>query len=330
MYGKKLKRIKDMWFKKKKFNIPKNPGAIPSPLDHRDIPLSAIQAPIELRELPESFIIPYQLRISDQNGYPRCVGYSTATLKEEKERREQQPIDFAGDWIYKKCKEIDGYPGEGTYLRIAMKVLQKTGAKPINVDVTDEIIYSKYKIGGYTRVDELSFERLKSAIYQNGVILVGFIGSNQGWQSAYIRPPRPGESTWGHAVALIGFKKDYIIGQNSWGDWGDKGLFYVPKNYLPFEAWAILVDLPNDFAKEEKPKHTFNQDLRYGDRNEEVVWLQKCLKYLGCFPQIIECTGYFGQITLRAVQLFQQSYNISPQSGFVGLITRSTLNQLFA
>jgi hypothetical protein len=38
---------------------------------------------------------------------------------------------------------------------------------------------------------------------------------------------------------------DYLIIQNSWGDnKGNKGLFFCPKTYLPFEAWVILTDLP--------------------------------------------------------------------------------------
>lgn len=225
--------------------IPEIPGAIPSPSDSRDVPLSAIQATIELRDLPESFIIPYKLRISYQNGFPRCVGYGSATLKEEKERRERVPIDFDGDWIYQKCKEIDGYNGPGTYPRIALKVLKDVGAKPLNQPETEA---EKYKIGAYARIDNLSVQGIKSAIYQNGVSLSGFTGSNQGWQTAYIRPPLSGEATWGHAVSLIGWNKDYIIGQNSWSEaWGDKGLFYVPSNYQPFEAWSVLVDLPSEW-----------------------------------------------------------------------------------
>jgi len=310
---------------KKKFEVPPA-GCVPSPKDTRDILLSSVQSPIPLRELPENFIIPYQLPILNQNGYPACVGFSAANLKAEKERREQNLIDFDGLWIYQKCKEIDGYNGDGTYLRIVMKVLKDIGAKPLNQLETEGF---KYKIGGYASVDNLTFEGLKSAIYQNGVILAGFTGSNQGWQSAYIRPPQRGESTWGHAVSLIGWNKDYIIGQNSWGEnWGDEGLFYLPQNYLPFETWAILVDLPDDFKFPEKPKCFFAKDLKIGDRGKNVYNLQKCLKWEGVFPIKIDLTGYFGIITQRAVQNFQATYNI-PQTGYVGSQTRAKLNELF-
>ena len=237
-----------LWFQKEKVNIPMG-GAIPSPLDKRDVLMSEI-FPLPVRiasEMPP----PFDLAILNQNGFPHCVGYSSATIKQEKELRERNLLIFDGDWIYQECKKIDNYSGQGTYLRIAMKVLQKQGAKPKDVSVSEAI---KYRIGGYVKVDDLSFEGLKKAIYVNGILLAGFTGSNPGWQSSYIKSPKPGETTWGHAVALIGYNKDYIIGQNSWGiNWGDKGLFYVPKDYMPFEAWAILTDLPSEFliGKEE-------------------------------------------------------------------------------
>jgi len=228
-----------MWFKKKQFNIPPE-GCRPSPEDSRDVLLSSVIP--EIKRYPNNSPCPFDLTILNQNGYPHCVGYSSAALKQEREMREKNTIIFDGDWIYKKCKELDQCPNmAGTWLRIAMKVLQKIGAKPID-KLEEEAL--KYKIGSYAKVDELTFEGLKKAIFVNGALLSGFIGSNAGWQTAYIRPPKSGETTWGHAVTLIGYNENYLIGQNSWGDWGDKGLFYVPKNYLPFEAWAILSDEP--------------------------------------------------------------------------------------
>jgi len=310
-------------FKKKTTIILDNPGLIPSPEDKRDISLEQMQPKIELRELPEEFIIPYKLKILYQNGYPACVGFSSAVMKAEKERREQKAIDFDGLWIYKKCKEIDNWSGGGTFLRIAMKILQKVGAKPLDTLETEA---SKFKIGSYAKIDDLSFNGLKSAIYQNGVILAGFHGDSEGWKTAYLKPPK--KTTFGHAVALIGWNKDYIIGQNSYGDeWGDKGLFYLPKNYLPFECWAILTDLPSDFdLTPNLPKYEFKNDLYFGMRNnEEVKILQKILKLIGCFPLQVNETGNYFNITVNAVKCYQARNGIS-QVGRFGPKTRVALN----
>ena len=237
-----------MWFKKSKIIIPPG-GCQKSPPDERDVLTSEIY-PLPIRialDMPS----PFDLTILNQLQEPACVGFSSAAIKQEKELRERISKVFDGSWIYKKCKEIDGLPNmAGTFLRIAMKVLQKQGAKPKDGLESEAI---KYRIGGYAKVDDVSFEGLKKAIYVNGILIAGFTGSNQGWQTAYIRPPKVGETLWGHAIALIGYNKDYIIGQNSWGDtWGDKGLFYIPKDYLPFEAWAILTDLPSEFLADKK------------------------------------------------------------------------------
>lgn len=319
-----------MAFLFKKFKIPPG-GLLPSPPDSRDLLLSYIQSPVPIRELPENYIIPYVLPVMNQGQEPSCVGFSCALIKGEKERREQNQIDFDGSWIYKKAKEIDGIPNTpGTFFRIGLKVLKDFGAKPLD---QPEIMASKYKIGAYVKVDDTSLNGLKSAIYQNGVILSGFIGSNEGWQSAYIRPPKAGEKTWGHAIAFIGWKKDYLIFQNSWGlNWGDKGLGYVNVDVYPvLEAWSVLVDLPNDLIfQEEKPKYFFNKDLKLGDKGEDVMMLQKCLKYEKVFPKAIVETGYFGQITLKAVQLFQLTYGITPANGYVGILTRAKLNDIFS
>jgi len=231
-----------MWFKKKQFQIPPG-GCLESPRDKRDVLTSEV-LPVPKR-IPEVCPAPFDLTILNQGFTPHCVGFSCASLKQEKELREKVVIQaFDGDWIYKKAKELEGTTTPGTYLRLGLKVLQKFGAKPKDVAESEAI---KYKIGGYARVDELTFEGLKKAIFVNGALIAGFQGSNQGWQTAYVRPPKQGEYVWGHAVILIGYNKDYLIGQNSWGMWGDKGLFYVPKDYLPFEAWSVLIDYPTQF-----------------------------------------------------------------------------------
>ena len=234
--------------RKPKVNIPPG-GCLKSSPDIRDVLMSEIY-PLPVRIAPE-MPPPFDLTVLNQGSTPHCVGYSAAAMKQEKEFRERISQVFDGDWIYNECKKIDGNPdGRGTSLRIAMKVLQKQGAKPKDELETEAI---KYRIGGYARVDDLTFEGIKKAIYVNGILIAGFHGSNQGWQTAYIKPPKAGEYVWGHAVILLGYNKDYIIGQNSWGDgWGNKGLFYIPKDYLPFEAWAILTDLPYDFLEDKK------------------------------------------------------------------------------
>lgn len=212
-------------------------GLLPSPHDDRDYALSSV-APIIMR-YPEVCPAPFDLTVSNQGLVPSCVGHSVAEIKQEKEFRQKISKTFDGDWIYNECKKIDGIPQiKGTYLRTGLEVLRNLGAKPI--DSNDP---SPYKISLYARNDDGSFEGLKKAIFLYGSALVGFTGSNEGWQGEFVRPPLPNETTWGHAVSLIAYEKDYIIGHNHWGSaWGNNGLFKIPMGYLPFESWAVIVD----------------------------------------------------------------------------------------
>jgi hypothetical protein len=189
---------------------------------------------------------------------------------------------------------------------------------------------TKFKIGGYIKIP-CDFDSLKRGIYEFGVLLAGFRGSDEGWKSAYIKPPKSNEQIWGHAVSLISFNKDYIKFQNSWSkQWGENGYGYFDRNYLPFECWAVTIDRPNEFLADQnnKPTYQFKNDLFQGSNNNDVKILQDCLKYLGCMAKEQESTGTFGNVTRSAVVLFQQRYGIKT-TGNVGPITRDKLNSFF-
>lgn len=323
-----LNFFKNIFYKDKEVNW--KDGLVPSPVDYRDIPLGSVVD--ELKEIPIEYHIPYFLNVKNQGNTPHCVGYSCSTIKEEKERKEQNYVIFDGDWIYRECKKIDGIPSfPGTYFRSGLSVLKNKGAKPEN-----EEEYEKYRIGGYIKVDN-NLEAIKRAMYEFGCVLIGVRGSNPGWRNYFVRPPYNNEVQWGHAIVGIGYNKDGIVFQNSWGkQFGDNGYGLLRKDYEPYimECWAVIIDLPNNWkeliAKDEKPKYRFNNNLYYGLVNDEVSKLQDCLKYLGCMSKEVESSGYFGTITKEASKIFQTRYNIYPVSGFVGPLTRKKLNELFA
>ena len=224
-------------------------GLVASPPDARDLLLSAIPLMQNVKRIPEVLPPLFDLTVVNQGDKPDCVGWSCASMKEEKELRERENVQFSGEWIYREAKKSDGMPTlPGTFFREGLKVLQKIGAMPVGKTSLQEA--GKYQIGTYAQVDDLSFEGIKKAIAVNGAILMGFRGPNQGWSSAYIRQPMAGEQVWGHATVGIGYNKNFIIGINSWGkNWGDNGLFYVSKDYLPFEGWSVLVDLPSIYRE---------------------------------------------------------------------------------
>jgi hypothetical protein len=72
--------------------------------------------------------------------------------------------------------------------------------------------------------------------------------------------------------------------------------------------------------------YQFTVNLRFGSRGNDVVELQKALKKLGFFPATQEPTGYFGPLTRTAVIAYQKANGITPAVGFVGPLTRASLN----
>ena len=215
----------------------KGKGLIPSPSDPRDYALSSV-SPI-IQRYPESVPTPFDLTTSNQESNPSCVGHTAAGIKQYFELREKISKTFDGEWIYKECKKIDGIPNfPGTYLRTGLEVLKKIGAKPL-----DEQDPSPYKISFYARNEDNSFEGLKKAIFLYGIVWAGFRGSNQGWREEIVKPPKSEETLWAHSVRLVSYEKDYLIGQNSWGELAhNKGYFKVPANYSPFESWVVISD----------------------------------------------------------------------------------------
>ncbi|MBZ8180837.1 peptidoglycan-binding protein [Oscillatoria salina] len=65
--------------------------------------------------------------------------------------------------------------------------------------------------------------------------------------------------------------------------------------------------------------------LQRGDRGSEVTRLQNALKQIGLFPTSVRSTGYYGEITEKAVRDFQQAIGLIPVDGIAGPQTLSAL-----
>jgi hypothetical protein len=70
---------------------------------------------------------------------------------------------------------------------------------------------------------------------------------------------------------------------------------------------------------------TFVRDLSLGSEGADVIALQNRLIQAGVYGGPV--TGYFGPLTLGAVQAYQRKMGISPTAGYVGPITRAELNK---
>ena len=104
------------------------------------------------------------------------------------------------------------------------------------------------------------------------------------------------------------------------------------------EIAAILIELQSVQAAQPVPQGValgfrFVRPLALGLRHSDVSNLQQALKTdSSIYPEGL-VTGYFGSMTLKAVQKFQEKYVIAspgvPGYGNVGPKTRTKLNELY-
>lgn len=272
--------------------IMKFTGYKDSPKDRRDFKLSQVQ-PTDI-EIPEVFMPDYSMLPSyHQQKQPSCIGHSVAWMINLNEYFESNKKDnLSPRFIYSLCKKFDGIPDEdGTYYRLGLKIAKDYGCPedsffPNNVNLDRETYNNAdlisneakenaepRKIKSYVRVDDMSFDGLKKAIFKNKAILLGIVVDENmytakdgriSWLEKDILPLRLPKGYEGHAVVAIGYDKDYIYFQNSWGrGWGRSNIGYFGKNYIPFikEGW-LQMDLPNEKIEElKKAQRTLIQIL---------------------------------------------------------------------
>ena len=84
------------------------------------------------------------------------------------------------------------------------------------------------------------------------------------------------------------------------------------------------------------PSPVFTRNLRVGDSGSDVTALQELLIREGVYPEAI-VSGYFGELTRRAVARFQEKYaseiltpaGLTKGTGYFGPLTRAKANQLW-
>lgn len=227
----------------------------------------------------------------------------------------------------------------------------------------------KYSIKSYAFPDVKSVEELKRGIKQGrGTMLLMRIGkewwTNKNGQSSWgendiIPLKAPKEIVSGHEVYLYGYEnvgnrtKFYVF--NSWSVlWGKSGkAWFWHDEYKPFLDEAItFVDLPNTWLEQlhqlptkENFKYTFKNQLKLGQRNNDVKALQTALLIEGLFSADLykdlmkdpKGLGYYGDATRRAVLAFQTKHHVDSQPVIdllagkeIGPKTRAKLNKLYS
>lgn len=293
-------------------------GGLLNTEDNRDIALSTVASAlgIDTATHPKKNITDISmLTVEDQKKNGSCVGQAEGKDAEFQNFIETgKVVRLSKRALYAMCKAEDGYPGEGTYPRIAAKIRVSTGipttdlvvddnnlphSEYIKVPVTDALktSASEFRSKGYSFVNTL--EELKTAIDLtkafNATLFVG------DWSTLPVKPIFANGSYRGtHRIWVFGYEdakngktddtKVYYL--NSWGINWAKGKNTADKNLLKkgvgyfwwseyqnyFRDGIVYLDMPNeiiDYAKAQQ--YIFPRQLDLGDSGTDVMELQKRL-----------------------------------------------------
>lgn len=160
-----------------------------------------------------------------------------------------------------RCIEGDIDTDSGAQIHDGIQSINKTGVCPETMWTYDISKFKdkppnecyldaeKHKSINYKAISQ-DLQQIKQCLVEGFPIVFGFLvyqsfESSDVAKTGIVPMPQPNESVLGgHAVAIVGFDDDkkWFIVRNSWGDnWGDKGYFYMPYDYV------LNNDLADDF-----------------------------------------------------------------------------------
>jgi C1A family cysteine protease len=192
--------------------------------------------------------------VEDQGPIGSCTGNAIAGAIELLEvKKGMKHTDISRLFIYYNERVYINTVREdsGAYIRDGIKSIRKIGAAAEKLwpyDVTkyaekpSDLAYqdaADRKFKNYYRV--LTLNAALNAIANEFPVIFGFTVYTSFLSDAVARtgimsmPKRGDREEGGHAVLAVGYdkKKGHVICRNSWGkEWGDKGYFYMPLDYL--------------------------------------------------------------------------------------------------
>ena len=213
--------------------------------------------------------------VRSQGDEGTCVAFASVVgVKEYQDTFEyKKDILLSPRFIYALCKKFDGSPDEeGTYPRIAMKMLVKYGVCletfwPYLSYQTDQPEKNasksarKYRIKAYARLNGIL--EMQRNLLINGPFLAG-VKAFKSWFTDKVKkngmipmPKKLEKMIGGHAICIIGYNdtKKLFKFKNSWSRlWGDKGYGYFPYKYMEeycTDAWSAtdLIENPKALVK---------------------------------------------------------------------------------
>ena len=227
------------------------------------------------------------LGVYDQYQIPDCVENGITLAKRYFDYKSNGVVtDLCRRFLAKYTVQLDGFPiSQGTDVETALKVASNgSQGKGIcesalfpddhtldettfisGVPTAEAINNAKtHVISGYAFLSDKSFNGIKNAIYQNGVVILAVTldknwwtapNGNVSWAMADILPlriPTDAATKSGHVVVAYAYDSNYIYIWNSFSDqWGDQGHGWFGAEYCPYigEAGTIVDFTPAQYAQ---------------------------------------------------------------------------------
>ncbi|RTE05478.1 C1 family peptidase [Paenibacillus whitsoniae] len=198
--------------------------------------------------------------IFDQGSLGSCTANALCALMSYMDKNFTYPSGlyfyYSRLFLYWQERNLEGTVGydSGAYLRDGLKVMQQIGCAGESTYPYVESTFTHtptaeayataahHKINEYHRI--MTAAQLKEALSEGRPVVMG-IEIYSSFESADVArtgivsmPDKRREALLGgHAVLAMGYKViggiEYIICRNSWGaDWGDKGYFYLPMDFI--------------------------------------------------------------------------------------------------
>ena len=242
-------------------------GCLKDTKDLRDIPMGLVLPPVSVPNKIDYTAAMTPVR--DQGDEGTCVAFASVVgVKEYEDTKEYKKyIELSPRYLYTLCKKNDGTPDEeGTYPRVAMKMLLNYGVSPEaywpyrphqkdHPKTGADKVAKRYRIKAYARLS--GTEEMKRSLLVNGPFLAG-VEVFASWFTKKVEdtgiipmPNKKDELQGGHAICIMGYDDSEKIFKfkNSWTDsWGDKGYGYLPYAYMGkycSDAWSAT-DLIED------------------------------------------------------------------------------------
>lgn len=225
-------------------------GCFPDQPDSRDFKAATIMA-APFVDWSKPFLLPAPPS-NDQNGSSSCVAQAWSYYHWQLRGK-----DYSRRDIYAQI----ALPQGGAYIRDGGLQIVNFGQAtrdetPDPVPETESDMKDKTGISTTAEASDQEYnsflvpfdiDNVATAIGQYNGVVFGVTGSNNGWHAEVVRPPLPGEVTWGHALYLYGYHlhdgKKCVIARSSWSFIADHHIqedYFTNNGQWVFNPWTLI------------------------------------------------------------------------------------------